>query len=184
MVKLSQVINEWASMLSATAWCPLSPRPADSGMPVYCVLPENAGYKRETFATRCADVGVLSAVATATMSAMVKLEREIDEVACWAGLSPLPAHRGVPVAGAFQEKAGHKLGTFATGSGTLACVSIVVRRFQDTKSAMMKLAWKIDESASAVVGHVDGMAVVFVVEGARTPAYFLKVAMAHEMLCK
>ena len=39
-------------------------------MPVCVSFQENAGYKLETFATRCAYVGVLSVVATGTASAI------------------------------------------------------------------------------------------------------------------
>ena len=49
----------------------LSPRLADWGMPVYCVLPENAGYKLE----------VRSVVAKATTSAVVEFVRQKEESA-------------------------------------------------------------------------------------------------------
>ena len=52
---------------SVTALCPtLSPRPADCGMLVFRVLPENAGFKLE----------VRSVVAKATTSVVVKLARD------------------------------------------------------------------------------------------------------------
>ena len=67
---------------------------------------ENAGYKLETFVTRCGDVCVVFVVAT--KSAMVKLAKKIDEsasdVACYGmvsgvDVSPRPADCGLPVDG-------------------------------------------------------------------------------------
>ena len=82
MVTLTQEIDESCVVIVGYGMVsPLSPRPADCGMPVCVSFQEKAGYKLETFATRCADVGVLSVVATDTKSAMVKLAQKTDESA-------------------------------------------------------------------------------------------------------
>ena len=91
-VKLTQKIDE--SCVVVVGYGMVSPRSAASRLRNACLsFQENAGWKLETFVTRCADVCVLSVVAkdtvsavlfvvaTDTKSAMVKLAQKNDESA-------------------------------------------------------------------------------------------------------